>query len=426
MPAGPLRRVLRTRRKAIRRGSWVAGGLIVILLLWNNGLHNIGSSAFSANDSCTPPEAVADPQPPELPGTDREDLPDPKEVEGRTTAFTQTSAIAPIDPNPELSQRLPATVQSSDGEEQTVTDTSRILALNQNGGLAAAVVGLGLGCNIIGRDVATNISGLMPDAEDVPLVTQNGHELNAEAVLNLAPTVILTDTTIGPYDTQIQLRDAGVPVVFIPSSSEDGIHGVGDQIQAVAEALGLSELGERLAERTDAEITRTIQTIGAEQAPPDTDAKPRTVFLYLRGSIYYWFGRGSGADTLIQGIGARDVATEVGFDGMSPTNSEALIKAAPDVIIVMTLGLESVGGVDRALELPGIKQTPAGKNRRIVDMSDYEVMSFGPRSASVLAALSTAIYDPEHSYQPEHGPAAVEKRVEEIREERAQDEGDTE
>ena len=423
MPVGPLRRVMRTHRRAVRRTAWIAGALIVLLMLWGNGFHNIGSSSYAANNSCTPLDAQPDPEPPQLPDTSRDDLPDPKTIEGQTTAYTQTSAIAPVDSNPELSQRLPATVESADGPQQTVTDTSRILALNQNGGLAAAVVGLGLGCNLIGRDIATSVESLMPGSDDLPLVTQNGHELNAEAILELAPTVIITDTSIGPYDTQLQLRDAGVPVVFIPLGYEAGVHGVEAQVQAVGDALGLSELGSRLAERTNAEISQTIQEIGSSQAPTDPEDKPRVVFLYLRGNIYYWFGRGSGADTLIQAIGARDVATEVGFDGMAPTNSEALAKAAPDVIIVMTLGLESVGGIDEAIKLPGIKQTPAGKNGRLVDMSDYEVMSFGPRTASVLAALSTAIYDPEHSYQPEHGPDAVEKRVDEIRQDRAQ-EGD--
>lgn len=423
MPVGPLRRVVRTHRRAVRRTAWIAGTLIVLLVLWGNGIHNIGSASYAANDSCTPIDAQPEPEAPQLPGTPRDELPDPKDIQGQTTAYTQTAAIAPVDANPELSQRLPVTVTSADGPEQTITDTSRILALNQNGGLAAAVVGLGLGCNLIGRDIATSVEGLMPGSDDLPLVTQNGHELNAEAILDLAPTVIITDTSIGPYDTQLQLRAAGVPVVFVPLGYEEGVHGVASQVQAVGDALGLTELGERLAERTDAEISRTIQDIGSTQAPTDSENKPRIVFLYLRGSIYYWFGRGSGADTLIQAIGARDVATEVGFDGMAPTNSEALVKAAPDVIIVMTLGLESVGGVEEAIQLPGIKQTPAGKNGRLVDMSDYEVMSFGPRTASVLAALSTAVYDPEHSYQPAHRPDAVEKRVDEIREDRAQ-EGD--
>ena len=299
------------------------------------------------------------------------------------------------------------TVTSDDGPEQTVRDTSRILAVNQNGGLAAAVVGLGLGCNLIGRDVSTQMSSLMPGQKEIPLVTQNGHELNAEAILNLAPTLVLTDSTIGPYDVQLQLRNAGIPVVFIPSATEDGVQGVSPQIVAVAKALGLQDAGEQLAKRVDEEITETEKRIHA-LAPDNPADRPRTVFLYLRGDIYYWFGKGSGADSLIQAIGARDVATEVGFSGMSPTNAEALVKAAPDVILVMTKGLESVGSIDGALKLPGIAQTPAGKNRRIVDMSDYEVMSFGPRTAEVIAALGTAVHAPEYAYVPQEESAEAD------------------
>ena len=41
--------------------------------------------------------------------------------------------------------------------------------------------------------------------------------------------------------------------------------------------------------------------------------------------------------------------------------SEALVEAAPDVILMTTTGLESVGGIDGLLEIPGIAQTPAGR-----------------------------------------------------------------
>lgn len=161
-------------------------------------------------------------------------------------------------------------------------------------------------------------------------------------MLALSPDVILTDSTIGPYDAQMQLRNAGIPVIFISSSYEEGVRSAGPQIREVANALGVPELGDKLAERTVREINGTQEAV-EKLAPEDPADRPRTVFLYLRGSIYYWFGVGSGADSLIQSVSARDVAAEVGFKGMSPTNSEALIKAAPDIIIVMTLGLASVG-----------------------------------------------------------------------------------
>ncbi|GAB3045204.1 heme/hemin ABC transporter substrate-binding protein [Sediminivirga luteola] len=417
----PLPRVLRRfKRSTVRRFGWTAGAVAAAMFLWVNGFHNIGTIDTASAAECAMPEPQTAAQEPDVPDVNSGDLTPPREITGPTTAYTRTSAIPPVTTAPEEVQRLPVTVGSADGPEQTVTDTTRILALNQNGGLAAAAIGLGFGCNLIGRDIATNYPALMPGNDDIPLVTQNGHELNAEAILNLSPTVVLTDSTVGPYDVQLQLREAGIPVIMAPVVYEGGVEAVGEQLRFVARALGVPDVGEALAERTQDEINGTIQAIG-KMAPSDPEEKPRVVFLYLRGSIYYWFGIDSGADSIIQAISARDVATEVGFEGMSPTNAEALIKASPDVIIVMTLGLASVGGLDEALELPGIKQTPAGRNQRIVDMSDYEVMSFGPRTASVLAALATAIYAPELSYQPDTPPEAIDRRLREIEQEREEE-----
>ncbi len=383
---------------------------LVVASLAATGCANIGTISESGLDACDMPEASTDPNPPQLPDKTSAELPDPRAMTGPTTAYTHTDQIVPISNIPTEYQTLPSIVTSSDGPEQTVTDTTRILALNQNGGLAAAVYALGFGCNLVGRDIATGFSGL----SSLPLVVQNGTELNAEAILALQPTVVITDTSIGPYDVQLQLREAGIPVIFVPIVYTNGIQGVGSQIQQVADALGVSELGGKLADRTNQEISQTIQAID-KMAPSSEADKPRIVFLYVRGkSIYYWFGEGSGADSLIQAIGGNDVAMEVGFEGMTPTNSEALVKAAPDVIIAMTLGIASAGGLDEMLQLPGIAQTPAGQNRRVIDMSDYEVMSFGPQTAQVLAALATAIYDPDESYRPDEPPAMIKNRLQEI------------
>lgn len=386
------------------------GGLLALASLSVGGCANIGTITIADLEQCNVPAASTVATLPVLPSKSASELQDPRTITGPVTAYTRGDSIIPISNVPSESQQLPATVMSADGVEQTVTDTSRILAINQNGGLAAAVYGLGFGCNLVGRDTATGFGGL----DKLPLVTQNGHEINAEAVLSLEPTVVITDTSVAPYDAQLQLREAGIPVVFIPVVYEEGVKGVGTQLQLVADALGVSGLGQQLAERTNQEINGTIQAIG-KMSPSNPADKPRVVFLYVRGkSVYYWFGIGSGADSLIQAIGANDVAHEVGFEGMAPTNAEALVEAAPDVIIAMTLGVASAGGLDQMLELPGIKETPAGKNRRVIDMSDYEVMSFGPRTAEVLAALATALYAPEDSYQPEEPPVMIKNRIEEL------------
>ncbi|HNL49611.1 MAG TPA: hypothetical protein PKK89_11660, partial [Microthrixaceae bacterium] len=80
---------------------------------------------------------------------------------------------------------LPTTVTDFTGESVTVTDAERILALDTYGTLATTVYALGLGDRLVGRDISTGV----PTLQDLPVVTHNGHELNAEAILELDPSV---------------------------------------------------------------------------------------------------------------------------------------------------------------------------------------------------------------------------------------------
>lgn len=328
---------------------------------------------------------------PRPPLSELETLSNPAGYFGESTAIIAQEAIEPIAENPK--PELPVTVTDSQGTRVTVTDASRILTVDIYGSLSATVFGLGLGDNVVGRDTSTSF----PGSEDLPLVTQNGHQLNAEAILDLAPTVILTDTSVGPWDVILQMRESGIPVVV--TDSHRNMDNVDDIILQVGEALGVPDEGQALADRVQGEIESKIAEI-AEIVPADEADRVRMLFLYVRGTagVYYMFGKESGADSLIQSLGGIDVATEIGWEGMRPVNAEALVEMKPDLILMMTKGLESVDGVDGLLErVPAVANTPAGINRRIVDMSDYQVLSFGPRTADVLDALARAIYAPEQS-----------------------------
>jgi iron complex transport system substrate-binding protein len=56
----------------------------------------------------------------------------------------------------------------------------------------------------------------------------------------------------------------------------------------------------------------------------------------------------------------------------------------------MSKGLESVGGVEGLLTLPGVAQTNAGKKSAIIDVDDSLLLSFGPRTPSLVQALADA------------------------------------
>lgn len=321
--------------------------------------------------------------------SDAKVLKDPKAYVGEAHASLASSGIEPVTDSPE--QKLPVTVTDAQGTKVTITDTSRILALDIYGTLSQTVFELGLGDQVVGRDISTQFD----EAKDLPLVTSNGHDLNAESILELNPTVILTDTSLGPWDVILQMRDSGIPVVV--TDSQRSLDNVGSLTEEIATALGVPAEGKELGQRIEAEST-AMQAEIAKVAPTAVQDKLRMVFLYVRGQagVYYMFGEGSGADGLIKAVGGYDVTQEIGWNGMKPVNDEAIIDAQPDLIIMMTKGLESVDGVDGLLErLPAIANTPAGQNRRIVDMQDSQVLSFGPRTAEVLNSLAVAIYAPE-------------------------------
>ncbi len=278
--------------------------------------------------------------------------------------------------------KLPATVASADGKKVTVKSADRVLALNLYGSLAEIVYSLGLGDRVVGRDASTTF----PAAAKVPLVTNQGHDLSAEAILRLDPTVVLADKSIGPPEALDQVRAAGIPVVMI--GDEQTLPAIGEHITAIAAALGVKDAGARLDARVTAQIAAARKTAPARGTPL------RVAFLYLRGTsgVYLIGGRGAGSDAMIQAVGAQDAGTHAGLNGFRPLTSEGMINAAPDVILVMSEGLKSVGGVAGLLKLPGIAQTPAGKNRRVVDADDGTILNFGARTGETIEALATAVY----------------------------------
>ncbi|MET8830950.1 ABC transporter substrate-binding protein [Streptomyces sp. NPDC004610] len=278
-------------------------------------------------------------------------------------------------PTPEL----PVTVDSSDGRSVTVEDTSRILPLN--GGVAEIVFTLGLGDRVVGRDITATFE----EAADLPLVTK-AHDVSAESVLSLRPTVVLADTDTGPSEAIDQIRDAGVPVVVLDPATE--LSDVTTRTTRVAEALGVPAAGEALNSRMEKELT------AARDAVPE-GSRPKVAFLYMRGSaaVYLMGGKGSGADSLIAAAGAVDAGVDAGLDKpFTPLTSEALVNAQPDVLLMMTKGLASVGGVDGLVEIPGIRETPAGMDRRVVALEDGVLLGFGPRTPLVIDILVEGLH----------------------------------
>jgi iron complex transport system substrate-binding protein len=247
-------------------------------------------------------------------------------------------------------------------------------------GVAETLAALGLSDRVVGRDESSTSARL----SEVPVLTR-AHAVSAERVLATEPDLVLVDAATSPIEALDQIRSTGVPVVEVPQAWT--LDDIAPRTRAVARAAGVSNAD------ADAVIAGAG---GAPTSAGDSESangsRPRVAFLYLRGTaaVLLLGGDGSGADALISAAGGVDVGEEAGLGAFVPLTAEALAAADPDVLLVMTKGLESVGGVEGLVALPGVAQTRAGREQRIVVVDDTLLLSFGPRTGALVSALSDA------------------------------------
>jgi len=119
---------------------------------------------------------------------------------------------------------------------------------------------------------------------------------------------------------------------------------------------------------------------------------PCVMFIYARGAgAVSVAGTDTSAHAMIKMAGAENAVTE--FDGFQPITAEAVVTAAPDVILMMTRGLDSLGGVEGLLEQPGIAQTPAGENERVVVVDDLYLLGFSTRTGTAVLDLTYLLHE---------------------------------
>jgi len=254
-------------------------------------------------------------------------------------------------------------------------DSSRVVVLN--GDLTEVVFALGFGKRVVGVDTSATYPGA---AAKLPKIGYQ-RALSAEPILALDPTLIIGSNTAGPPTVIEQLRAAGRDVRIFPTATK--LSHIGPKIRRVGKALGGvgPARAKALAAKVELRLRRARKSITAER-------KPRVVFLYLRGQTVQMIGgKGSGADSMIAAAGGLDAGRAEGIKGFRPLSPEALVQLDPDYIVTLSASLQSVGGVNGLLGLPGVAQTPAGRKRNVLAFDDQEFLGLGPRAPHALKAL---------------------------------------
>ena len=254
----------------------------------------------------------------------------------------------------------------------TAFSAQRVVVLAN--GVAEIIQALNGQSIMVGRDISSTEDSL----SDIPIVT-SGHQVLPEKIIALKPDLVIVDASTGPKAAIESIKAAGITVTETPESWS--LEDLPFKVRAVGRAIGAVQQAEQLVQ----ELNQSLKVSTLKNSP-------RVAFLYLRGtsSIYLIGGAGSGADSLFKAIGAIDVGAQALDRPFNTLTAESLAALNPDVIVVMSKGLESVGGVEGLLKLPGVAQTTAGKNSAIIDVDDSLLLSFGPRTPSLIEALAIA------------------------------------
>lgn len=247
-------------------------------------------------------------------------------------------------------------------------------------GITEIVYALGAGDQVVGVDRTSIYPPETGKLENVGLPMQ----LGAEGVLSLKPTLLIGDSRAGPAGVLDQIREAGVKVELFEDPS-DGASAVA-RIRAIAKLVGKDKEADPIVATLERELAEGKAIAAAAKT------KPKTIFLYARGHRTLLVGGAdSPGDAILQLVQADNVMRDA-IKGFQPASAEAIVAAQPDVIVITSRGLESLGGVEGLLQVPGIDQTPAGKNKKVIAVDDLELLGFGPRLGKGVIQLAKTLH----------------------------------
>lgn len=253
----------------------------------------------------------------------------------------------------------------------------RVLTLG--GSVTEIAVALGAQDRLIGRDTTSTFPPSVMSLPDVGYF----RALSPEGVLALNPDLILSETGAGPQESLDVLQAAGIP--FIMAGDDTTPEGLITKIETVANALDLPDEGKALA----AQVSNGM--IEARTRAATVETPKRVLFLLsLQGGRVMAGGEGSSADSIITLAGGINAGT--GIQGYKQITDEAVLTAAPDVILMMDREGDLAINNDMVLSHPALSQTPAAKTGAIVRMDGLLLLGFGPRTPQAAADLHALLY----------------------------------
>lgn len=244
------------------------------------------------------------------------------------------------------------------------------------------LMALGLGDKLVAIDkYSADIEGINTELPQI-----NFSNPDAETIIGLEPDIVIasghnkTGSTEDPFKL---IREAGIPVVYIPSS--DSIDGIYKDIEFIADVVNEESKGQEIIDDMKAKVDE-IKAIG------DTITDKKSVYFEIAPAPnLYSFGKSTFLNEMIEIVGAKNIfANEDGW--ISPT-AEAVIDANPDVIITNAEYMENA--TDEIKSRDAWENINAVKNNEVYLVNKNTSSRPSQNAIKALEQMAKAIY-PEY------------------------------
>jgi iron complex transport system substrate-binding protein len=254
----------------------------------------------------------------------------------------------------------------------------RVVSVSPN--TTETLFALGAGSSVVGRSRYCDYP-----AEALALPVVGGFaDPSFEAILALAPTLVVGDQGPAGPDLERRLRDARIATYFPAVTSVNEVH---DMIEGIGERIGRSPEARTLIERLRTDVKR----IASEAA---TDHELRALLVFDVSPIVV-AGPSGYATELMALAGAHNVITRGGLYPM--VGIEHLLAVDPDVVLDASAtgnappGEATPSGGSSLANRPGWSELRAVRSGRVGVLRSSAALRPGPRLAEGLAEMAQAL-----------------------------------
>lgn len=208
-------------------------------------------------------------------------------------------------------------------------------------------------------------------------------QLNAEGILAMKPTLVLTSELAKPSLVLQQVESAGVKVVDV--TGKTSLDAIPEKIATIGKAL-----------HRDAEAKALIEKVNKQRAQiPQQPLPVKVLFVMAHGGMRTQAaGNQTGADAAIRSAGL--VNAMAAIPHYQQLSQEGVVAAAPDLVVVGEDGLRTLGGEEKIWSLPGLALTPAGQHHALLVVDEMALLSFGLDTPETIVKLRRAAEAAKH------------------------------